>query len=72
MEVPLCYIPGNVTRVKVKVVGDMLLEGSDQDCTIWSGPPTLIGHTESAGKFVVYGLYSVLFVYSDIEEDPVK
>ena len=34
-EVPLAYLPGNVTRVKVKVVGD-LLEEENTEAVIWT------------------------------------
>ncbi len=37
MEVPLAYLPGNVTRVNVRVVGDLHLDATHG--VKWTGPP---------------------------------
>lgn len=37
MEVPLAYIPGNVTRVKVKAVGDLNWKHLQMEGVIWHG-----------------------------------
>ena len=40
MEVPLAYLPGNVTRVKVIAVGDLCPpEQEDEAAVLWKNKP---------------------------------
>ena len=67
-DIALAYLPGNVTRIKVKAIGDLLLDENQQGA-LWKQPTgQVVGKNVGQWCFHFY----LIFLFTDCLCDPLR